>query len=259
MKLFEKMRQQKLLSTTLMLFTLSLGIVIGTLLNTGVHAQRGQAAAPDATPLTIPKATAVGNEFTKLAKILEPSVVNITADFTPKAQEGARKGRGPQGDDDGDDDSSDLFRRFFGGPGGGGDQPQQSQRREQSGTGFIVDKNGYIVTNNHVVDGVDHIRVKLHGDETQYRARLIGADRETDVAVIKIDPKRPLAPVTSEIPTGCRLAIGRLPSARLLALKPPSRPASSARWIEAISARSSSRNLSRPTRPSTPATAAVPC
>jgi hypothetical protein len=46
MKLFEKMRRQKLLSTTLMLFTLSLGIVIGTLLNTGVHAQRGQSAAP---------------------------------------------------------------------------------------------------------------------------------------------------------------------------------------------------------------------
>jgi len=194
MKLLEKMRQQKLLSTTLMLFTLSLGIVIGTLINTGVHAQRGQSVAPDATPLVIPKATVVGNEFTKLAKMLDPSVVNITADFTPKAQEG-RKGRG-QGDDDGDDDSSDLFRRFFGGPGGGGgDSPQQPSRREQSGTGFIVDKNGYIITNNHVVDGVDHIRVKLHGDETQYRARLIGADRETDVAVIKIDPPRPLLPV----------------------------------------------------------------
>src|ERR1700719_2970060 len=196
MKLLEKMRQQKLLSTTLMLFTLSLGIVIGTLLNTGVHAQRGQNVAPDATPLTIPKASLVGNEFTKLAKMLDPSVVNITADFTPKAQEG-RKGRGGQGgDDDADgDDSSDLFMRFFGGPGGGGDSPQQPSRREQSGTGFIVDKNGYIITNNHVVDGVDHIRVKLHGDETQYRARLIGADRETDVAVIKIDPKRPLLPV----------------------------------------------------------------
>jgi serine protease Do len=196
MKLLEKMRQQKLLSTTLMLFTLSLGIVIGTLLNTGVHAQRGQSVAPDATPLTIPKASVVGNEFTKLAKMLDPSVVNITADFTPKAQEG-RKGRGGQGgDDDADgDDSSDLFRRFFGGPGGGGDSPQQPSRREQSGTGFIVDKNGYIITNNHVVDGVDHIRVKLHGDETQYRARLIGADRETDVAVIKIDPRRPLLPV----------------------------------------------------------------
>jgi serine protease Do len=192
MKLFEKMRQQKLLSTTLMLFTLSLGIVIGTLINTGVHAQRGQSVAPDATPLTIPKATALGNEFTKLAKMLDPSVVNITADYTPKVQEG-RKRSGP-GDDNGDDDSSDLFRRFFGGP-GGGDSPQQSLKREQSGTGFIVDKNGYIVTNNHVVDGVDHIRVKLHGDETQYRARLVGADRETDVAVIKIEPKRPLSPV----------------------------------------------------------------
>ena len=192
MKLLEKMRQQKLLSTTLMLFTLSLGIVIGTLLNTGVHAQRGQSVAPDATPLVIPKVSVVGNEFTKLAKMLDPSVVNITADFTPKVQE-SRKGPG-RGDDNGDDDSSDLFRRFFGGP-GGGDSPQQPSRREQSGTGFIVDKNGYIVTNNHVVDGVDHIRVKLHGDETQYRARLIGADRETDVAVIKIDPKRPLTPV----------------------------------------------------------------
>jgi len=192
MKLLEKMRQQKLLSTTLMLFTLSLGIVIGTLLNTGVHAQRGQSIAPDATPLVIPKASVVGNEFTKLAKMLDPSVVNITADFTPKVQE-SRKGPS-RGDDNGDDDSSDLFRRFFGGP-GGGDTPQQPSRREQSGTGFIVDKNGYIITNNHVVDGVDHIRVKLHGDETQYRARLIGADRETDVAVIKIDPKRPLTPV----------------------------------------------------------------
>src|SRR5579863_490659 len=192
MKLLEKMRQQKLLSTTLILFTLSLGIVIGTLLNTGAHAQRGQSIAPDATPLTIPKAAALGNEFTKLAKMLDPSVVNITADYTPKVQEGHNR-RGP-GDDNGDDDSSDLFRRFFGGP-GGGDSPQQSLKREQSGTGFIVDKNGYIITNNHVVDGVDHIRVKLHGDETQYRARLIGADRETDVAVIKIDPKRPLTPV----------------------------------------------------------------
>ncbi len=59
-----------------------------------------------------------------------------------------------------------------------------------------MDKNGYIITNNHVVDGVDRIKVKLHGDETEYKARLIGTDRETDLAVIKIDSKRPLAPVT---------------------------------------------------------------
>src|SRR6476646_10778201 len=194
MKLLEKMRQQKLLSMTLLLFTLSIGIVIGTLVNTGVHAQRSGAAAPDATPLVLPKAVQIGNEFSKLANMLEPSVVNITADYTPKLQEGKNR-KQSQGDDDGDDDSSDLFKRFFGGPGGGDGSPQ-SQRREQSGTGFVVDKNGYIITNNHVVDGVDRIKVKLHGDETEYKARLIGTDRETDLAVIKIDAKRPLAPVT---------------------------------------------------------------
>jgi serine protease Do len=179
------------LSTTLLLVTLSVGIVIGTLINTGVHAQRGQNAAPDATPLTIPKGIVTGNEITKLAKTLEPSVVNITADFTPKV---ATKGKREPDDDQGDD-PSDLFRRFFGGQGGSA-EPAPNQRREQSGTGFIVDKNGYIVTNNHVVDAVDRIRVKLHGDETEYRARLIGTDRETDVAVIKIDARRPLIPVT---------------------------------------------------------------
>ena len=60
MKLLEKMRQQKLLSSTLLLVTLSIGIVIGTLVNTGVHAQHSGAAAPDATPLVVPKAAQVG-------------------------------------------------------------------------------------------------------------------------------------------------------------------------------------------------------
>jgi serine protease Do len=166
------------------------------LINTNVHAQKGASGAADATPLTLPKAVQIGNEFTKLAKMLDPSVVNITADYTPKLQEGKNRPKGGQQDDDGDDDSSDLFRRFFGGPGqGGGDSSPQAQRREQSGTGFVVDKNGYIVTNNHVVDGVDRIKVKLHGDETEYRARVIGTDRETDLAVLKIDVKRALAPV----------------------------------------------------------------
>src|SRR5579862_6333468 len=110
MKLLEKMRQQKLLSMTLVLFTLSIGIVIGTLVNTGVHAQRGGSTAPDATPLTLPKAVQIGNEFTKLAKMLEPSVVNITADYTPKLQEGKNRKKNNDDDDQGDDDSSDRFR-----------------------------------------------------------------------------------------------------------------------------------------------------
>ena len=196
MKLFERMRQQKVLSTTLMLLTLSVGILIGTLINTGVHAQKGQNAAPDATPLVVPKAAELGNDFTKLAKMLDPSVVNITADFTPKMTAKKKGKAAPSDDEEGDDDANDLFRRFFGSPGGGGGGDQPQMKREQSGTGFIVDKNGYIVTNNHVVDSVDRIKVKLHGDSTEYKARLIGTDRETDLAVIKIDAKRPLQPVT---------------------------------------------------------------
>src|SRR6185437_6213551 len=208
MKLFNKMRQQKLLSTTLLLATLSIGIVIGTLVNTGVDAARGQQVAPDATPLVIPHTQVLSSEFTKLAKQMEPSVVNITADYTPKAEDdsphrrlnrrGQRQAEPDQGS--GDDDGSDLFRRFFG-RGDGSDEPQMPSKREQSGSGFIVAKNGYIITNQHVVSAdtlgtpVDHIFVKLHGDDTEYRARLIGSDHETDIAVIKIDPKTPLQPV----------------------------------------------------------------
>ncbi len=106
MKLFEKIRQQKLLSVTLMVFTLSVGILIGTLVNTQVNAAKGQAVAPDATPLSVPKAVEIGNEFTKLAKKLEPSVVNITVDVAAKpAVTGRNRRPAPQapGDDNGDD------------------------------------------------------------------------------------------------------------------------------------------------------------
>jgi serine protease Do len=206
MKLFDKVRQQKLLSTTLLTITLSVGILIGTLVNTGVKAARDQQTAADATPLVIPHAQEVGNEFTKLARKLDPSVVNITADYVPKATEARRGRRGQQDqDDDQSEEGQDLFRRFFGnrGQGGGGVEiPQHAFKREQSGTGFIVDKNGYIITNQHVVSAdtqtyvpVDHVFVKMHGDSTEYRARVVGTDAETDLAVLKIDAKRPLTPV----------------------------------------------------------------
>jgi serine protease Do len=197
MRWFKIMRQQKLLSLSLLLVTLSVGIVIGTLINTGVRANRGgQNIAPDASPLVVPNPVQLGNEFTKLAKKLEPSVVYITADFTQKvAAENPHK-RGDQQTPDSGDDGMDLFRHFFrGGP--TGDLPQRPFRQEQSGTGFVVDKNGYIITNNHVIAKVDHIKVKLHnGDTGEYRARVVGFDSETDLAVIKIDPRGPLVPVT---------------------------------------------------------------
>ncbi len=201
MKLFDRVRRRKVLSFSLLLFTLSLGIVIGTLVNTGVHAARAQSAAPDATPLTIPNPVLIGNEFTKLAKKLEPSVVNITADASAKEQDapkGTRRGpQPPQGQDeeDNNEDNTDLFRRFFHQP-FNNDMPQRALKREQSGTGFLVDAHGYILTNNHVVDKMDHIKVRLHGDLTDYKARLIGVDVETDIAVIKIEPHSPLTPVT---------------------------------------------------------------
>ena len=99
MRLFHKMREQKLLSFGLLLLTLSIGIVIGTLVNTGAHAARGQVAAPDASPLHVPDAVQIGNEFTRLAKRLEPAVVNITADYTPKEATNKNDPNGDEGDD----------------------------------------------------------------------------------------------------------------------------------------------------------------
>jgi len=192
MKLFEKMRQQKLMSLALMLFTLSVGILIGTLINTQVNAAR-DTAAPDATPLTVPRLSELGNDFTALAKKLDASVVNITVDVAPP-EKGAAHGQAP---DDNADEVPEFFRKFFGpdGSGGGQDVPD-SPKRQASGSGFIVDKNGYIVTNNHVVENATKIRVRLHGDSADYRARVIGTDFETDLAVIKIDAGKPLQPVT---------------------------------------------------------------
>jgi serine protease Do len=203
MRWYKVMRQQKLLSLSLLLVTLSIGIVIGTLVNTGVHAARGQTAAPDASPLVVPSAVQLGNEFTKLAKKLEPSVVYITADYTPKVTEnphsqGQEEEEQPgQGDPNGNGGGLDLFKKFFRNGPSAGDLPQRAFKQEQSGTGFVVDKNGYIITNHHVIAKVDHIKVKLHNDDTtEYHARVVGIDPETDLAVIKIDPRNPLVPVT---------------------------------------------------------------
>src|ERR1700735_1894192 len=145
MRWFKVMRQQKLLSLSLLLVTLAIGIVIGTLVNTGVHAARGQ-ASPDASPLVVPNAVQLGNEVTKLAKKLEPSVVYITADFTPKVTENphGQGGDEDQGDGKGEgkgDDGLDLFKKFFRNGPSGGDLPQRAFKQEQSGTGFVVDKN----------------------------------------------------------------------------------------------------------------------
>ena len=192
-----RLKQPKVLSFALLLFTLAIGIVIGTIVNTGVIADRQSSAiAPDASPLSIPDAVPISNEFTRLTKRVEPSVVYIQSDYLPKP--GKHTGPDTTDDDSTPDqsdgspqnhDPSEMFRKFFGKP-----EPR-SFRSEGSGTGFVVDKNGYIITNQHVVENADRIKVRMPGDENDYRARVIGFDSETDVAILKIEAHRPLAPV----------------------------------------------------------------
>jgi serine protease Do len=188
------MKQQKVLSLTLMLATLTVGIVIGTLVNTGVLAERSEKPITDATPLTIPSPTQLGNDFTALVKKMEPAVVHVSTEYSGKQEQRTAQRRGVRPPAEEDDQSLDLFRRFFGDrlPEGMREGPMPRFKRQGAGSGFIVDPKGYIITNEHVVDDADKIKVKLHGDTTEYPAKLIGTDTETDLAVIRIDAGRPL-------------------------------------------------------------------
>jgi len=189
-----KLREQKLLSITLMALTLGIGILIGTLITTGVSADKGGKAITDATPLSIPSPVTLANDFSNLAKKLEPTVVHVSTEYGAKPRTESRRRTRPQQEEE-DEEGLDLFRFFRGNPMLPEDMPRQ--RRQGTGSGFIVDPKGYIITNHHVVDEADKITVRLHGDQTEYKAKLIGSDLETDLAVVKIDAGRslPAAPV----------------------------------------------------------------
>src|ERR1700676_4027055 len=108
MSFYDKVRRQKFLSFTLILFTLSIGIVIGTVVQTGAKAAKEQTGAPDATPLVGAVAVATVSEFTKLAKLLDPSVVNISTEYIPKTNvqsKAAPRRRQQQVPNDDDDNS----------------------------------------------------------------------------------------------------------------------------------------------------------
>ncbi len=215
MKVLSLLRRQKLLSVTLLAFTLSIGILIGTLINTAVIAQRPRTVvAADASPLAIPNPVQLSTAFSQLAKQLEPSVVNITAVYGSRETVHARQRSAPAPTPDEDDDgqgggnggngggsggggggNGDLFHRFFG-QDPFGDLPQRPfQRRQATGSGVVVDRNGYLLTNYHVIEDAARIQVKFNGDPEEYSARLIGVDTETDLAVIKLeDYRKALAP-----------------------------------------------------------------
>ena len=112
-----------------------------------------------------------------------------------------------------DDPFYEFFRRFIPNPG-----PREFQSNSL-GSGFIISADGYILTNAHVVEAADEITVKLT-DKREFKAKVIGADRRTDVALIKIEASG-LPAVKSAIPTASRSANGWSRSARRSASKIP--------------------------------------
>jgi len=195
-EVIQKLRAQKLLSLALLVFTLAVGIVIGTLVdaNTGLHAAgRDNSVAPGATPLAIPNPVELSNTFSQIAKQVEPSVVNISTTYNPKPGHSARGRRAaPPQDEDEDggngDGMNEFLYRFFGNPGNGGDTPQR--KGYALGSGVVVDKAGYILTNNHVIEKADRIQVKFPNDPVDYDAKVIGTDAATDLAVIRVENKK---------------------------------------------------------------------
>src|SRR5438270_7247634 len=210
---WSRFKAHRYASTLLILLTLAMGILIGTVISYGVKAKdNAKNGSADAAPLQLPSPQQLSNQFSTIAKQLEPSVVNINTESTarnPHVRRGPNSRTPTPGprtrpnpinpDDDqcGPDEDNpfqDFFDRFFGGQGGpgAGDQPL---RTASLGSGVIVDSKGYIVTNRHVVERADRIRVKLLDDPKGYQghdAKVIGTDSETDLAVIKIDMDKAL-------------------------------------------------------------------
>jgi serine protease Do len=187
-----KMNGRRLLPAVVITTTLAAGILIGTLVSNGVRAARPGGAA-DATPLAVPSPVELSNSFSRIAEQLESAVVNINTESVIKISR--RRFHTPD-----EAPFGDFFDRFFQfGPEGPGTEFNQ----RSLGSGVLLDKNGYILTNYHVVmqsgedKPVDRIRVQLHGEESSprggYEAKIVGTDKWTDLAVIKIDGGRPLA------------------------------------------------------------------
>ncbi len=163
--------------------------------HTGVHA-----AAISASPLddnSVSALTALDSAMEALASRVSPAVVNIAVTSTPSAEDedggnsanSGQSGRGEQGIPPG-------MEQFFGpggpfsGMGGGGhmQRPQQQQLQHGIGSGVIISADGYIVTNNHVVEGAKDIKVTLH-DRRVLNGKVVGTDKFTDIAVVKVNAR----------------------------------------------------------------------
>lgn len=165
---------------------LAVGIVIGIVVASDIGWLPTGSAEPDSMPNGIvrpittapqlPMAGGNAKNFVEIAKMVKPAVVNIAASRSGKS------GDGPQSSPFDDP----FFRRFFGDEFFKRDQPHRERKERGQGSGVIVDPNGLIITNNHVVNKADEIRVFL-SDKREFKGKLIGTDTKTDIAVVKID------------------------------------------------------------------------
>jgi serine protease Do len=184
-------RRKKILASMSVVLTLALGIMIGSVVSGKVSAMKTLStfAGSSATPLGVPDPIPAASSFSGIVTRVEPAVVNIATTQVLERKPSARKRRAPQqgqGDQD-NDPMQDFFDRFFDGR---QDAPPQAER--SLGSGVIIDKRGYILTNNHVVEQATKVQVQLDGDPAKYVAKVIGVDEDTDLAVIKIDAGKEL-------------------------------------------------------------------
>src|SRR6188472_3553291 len=170
--------------------SLAVGMVMASRLGLSPESSAQTLAAPAMNSAPLGGAVDAGT-FRNIAKTVSPAVVNIRTESKQRAQDLTDFFGGGGGGGNGDD----LFDRFFGGPGQGsprgggqgGARPRE-QTVQSAGTGFIIDKAGYILTNNHVVEGANKIEVSLYGEgeDQEYAAKIIGRDPLTDSALIQL-------------------------------------------------------------------------
>jgi serine protease Do len=161
---------------TVVAFLFGLGLASGMGWTSASHAMPVIDTAQRVSPEAVKPAADLSEAFVNLADAVTPAVVRIES----RRPSGVASRQVP-----------DVFRRFFDLPEGGEQEGPPSQGQLAGGSGFIVSEDGYILTNNHVVEGSDQIRVFLP-DRRYFDATLVGNDPFTDVAVIKIDAGAPL-------------------------------------------------------------------
>ena len=129
--------------------------------------------------LQVMPARSAPDSFADLAESISPAVVNITTSTTVAARSGPSP-LVPEGS---------PFEEFFDRNGPGGDRP--ARRSQALGSGFVISEDGYVVTNNHVIDGADEVLIEFFSGE-ELPAKVVGTDPNTDIALLKVDSDTPL-------------------------------------------------------------------